>query len=169
MLDPNTLTEKSRLALVGAQEQAVSHDHAQVEPIHLAVALFADDTGLARRLADKVGAKTNVIETALRRALDDLPTQHPAPPQVGFGNDLMKIIQAAQKEQKNRGDSHLAIEHLLLALTGDRKVGGILNEQGLGRSNLAKAIDEVRKGRTVQSDQAENTYDALAKYGRDLV
>ncbi len=169
MLDPNTLTEKSRLALVGAQEQAVSHDHAQVEPIHLAVALFADDSGLARRLADKVGVKTNAIETALRRVLGELPTQHPAPPQVGFGNDLMKIIQAGQKEQKNRGDSHLAIEHLLLALTGDRKVGGVLNEQGLGRSNLAKAIDEVRKGRTVQSDQAENTYDALAKYGRDLV
>jgi ATP-dependent Clp protease ATP-binding subunit ClpB len=169
MIDPNTLTEKSRLALVAAQEQAVSHDHPQVEPIHLAAALFADDDGLAGRLAEKVGASRNTIETALRRSLGEIPTQHPAPAQVGFSPELMKVIQAAQKEQKNRGDSHLAIEHLVIALTSDRKVGAILNQEGLGRSNAAKAIDEVRKGRTVQSDQAENSYDALNKYGRDLV
>ena len=169
MLDPNTLTEKSRLALMAAQEQATSHDHPQVEPIHLAVALFADDSGLARRIADKIGVKSSAIETTLRRALGELPTQHPSPPQVGLSADLMKVVQAGQKEQKHRGDSHLAIEHLLLALTGDRKVAALLNQDGIGRTNLTKAIDEVRKGRTVQSDQAENTYDALAKYGRDLV
>ena len=169
MLDPNTLTEKSRAALMSAQEQATSHDNAQVEPVHLAVALFADDSGLARRLAEKVNADPRTIETALRRELSSLPTQQPTPSQIGFGSDLMKVIQAGQKDQKARGDSHLAIEHLLIGLTSDRKIGGILNQEGFGRSNLAKAIDEVRKGRTVQSDQAENTYDALAKYGRDLV
>ena len=141
MLDPNTLTEKSRAALVAAQEQATSHDHPQVEPVHLAVALFADDTGLAGRLAQKIDADTNSIETALRTALNDMPRQQPAPTQIGFSADLMKVVQAAQKEQKNRGDSHLAIEHLLIGLTLDRKVGAILNQQGLGRSNLIKAIE----------------------------
>jgi ATP-dependent Clp protease ATP-binding subunit ClpB len=169
MIDPNTLTEKSRTALMGAQEQATSHENTQVEPIHLAVALFADDSGLARRLAEKVKADPRTIETALRRELAALPTQQPAPSQIGFSSDVMKVIQAAQKEQKARGDSHVSIEHLLLGLTTDRKISGILNQEGLGRSNLTKAIDDIRKGRTVQSDQAENTYDALTKYGRDLV
>jgi ATP-dependent Clp protease ATP-binding subunit ClpB len=169
MIDPNTLTEKSRTALMAAQEQASSHDHPQVEPIHLAVALFGDDNGLARRLAEKVGGNAHSLETVLRRELDKLPTQHPAPMQIGFANDTIKVLQTAQKEQKARGDSHVAIEHLLLGLVADRKVGGLLNGEGLGRSNVTKAIDEVRKGRTVQSDQAGNTYDALTKYGRNLV
>ena len=77
MLDPNTLTEKSRAALMSAQEQATSHDNAQVEPVHLAVALFADDSGLARRLAEKVNADPRTIETALRR--DYHPCQHNNP------------------------------------------------------------------------------------------
>jgi ATP-dependent Clp protease ATP-binding subunit ClpB len=169
MLDPNTLTEKSREALVAAQELATSHQHPQVEPLHLATALFGDDDGLATRLADKAGADGQRIETALRRGLGDIPQQNPPPTQVGLSADLMKVVQAGQKEQKSRGDSHLAIEHLLLGLVLDRKVGGILNQAGLGRSNLAKAIDEVRKGRKVTSESAEQSYEALSKYGRDLV
>ena len=169
MIDPKTLTEKSRNALVAAQEQATSHSHPQVEPIHLALALFVDADGLARRLAEKVGADPRAIEAALLRALGELPAQQPAPSQVGFGAELTKVIQAGQKEQKARGDGFLAIEHLLLGLIAERKVGGILIQQRLDRNNLSKAIDEVRKGRTVQSDQAENTYEALTKYGRDLV
>ncbi|MBA3939249.1 MAG: AAA family ATPase, partial [Planctomycetes bacterium] len=169
MFDPNTLTEKSRAALVAAQELAVSHQHAQVEPIHLATALFADDDGLAKRLADKAQAEPATIETALRRSLSDLPKQQPPPAQMGMSGELSKVLTAAAKEQKSRGDSHLAIEHLLLALAGERVVGALLSLNGLNRTVLAKAIDEVRKGRKVTSDSAEQTYDALAKYGRDLV
>ena len=73
MIDPNTLTEKSRNALVAAQEQATGHGHPQVEPIHLAVALFADADGLARRLAEKVGADPRAIEAALLRVLAEQP------------------------------------------------------------------------------------------------
>jgi ATP-dependent Clp protease ATP-binding subunit ClpB len=169
MLDPNTFTEKSRTALVAAQELAQNHQHPQVEPIHLAVALFSDPDGLARRLADKVGANSKRVETVLRRQLVELPSQNPAPTQLGFSQDLARLIQAAQQDQKKRGDSHVAIEHLVLALFSDRKIAGALNNEGFGAKAAATAVDEVRKGRTVQSDQAENSYEALSKYGRDLV
>jgi ATP-dependent Clp protease ATP-binding subunit ClpB len=169
MIDPNHMTEKTRAALVAAQEMAGERGHSQVDPIHLAQALFADDDGLARRLAEKAGADVVALRAALQRQLDQLPRQDPPPPQVGLGGDLTRVIQAAQKEQKNRNDSHLAVEHLLLALADDRGLGQIFKSHGLPRAALAKAVDEVRQGRTVTSDQAENTYEALAKYGRDLV
>jgi ATP-dependent Clp protease ATP-binding subunit ClpB len=169
MLDPNTMTEKTRAALSAAQELAQSRRHAQVDPLHVAAALFDDADGLARRLAQKAGADPGAIATAIHRAIDELPQQNPAPAQTGFGADLMKVIQASQREQKARGDSHLAIEHLVIGLASDRRVGAVLTQNGLGRSQAVKAIDEVRKGHKVTSETAEQTYDALNKYGRDLV
>src|SRR3954468_4633338 len=169
MLDPNTLTEKSRAALVAAQELAQAHHHAQVEPAHLAVALFADGDGLARRLVEKCGADGGQVEAQLRKLIADIPSQSPPPTQVGMSQDFNRILQAAQKDQKARGDTHLAVDHLAVALAEDRKVGQVYQRNQLTRAALAQAVDEVRKGRTVQSDQAENAYDALAKYGRDLV
>ncbi|HYE06783.1 MAG TPA: Clp protease N-terminal domain-containing protein, partial [Planctomycetota bacterium] len=169
MLDPNSLTEKCRAALVAAQELAQNHQHPQVEPIHLATALFADADGLARRLAEKCGADGAALETQLRRGLAEIPSQTPPPAQVNLSNDFARVLTAAQKDQKNRGDTHLAIDHLVVALADDRRVAPIYQRAKLSRAALAQAVDEVRKGRTVQSDQAENAYDALAKYGRDLV
>jgi ATP-dependent Clp protease ATP-binding subunit ClpB len=169
MLDPNTLTERSRAALVAAQGLAGSLRHAQVEPLHLAAALFDDPDGLARRLSDKAGVNPKAVAAALTSALAELPQQNPPPTQLGYGAELMKVIQASQREQKARGDSHLAIEHLLIGLVTDRRVGACLSQQGLTRANLVKAVDEVRKGRKVTSESAEQTYDALSKYGRDLV
>jgi ATP-dependent Clp protease ATP-binding subunit ClpB len=169
MLDPNSFTEKSRAALVAAQERAGEAGHAMVEPSHLAAALFEDGDGLARHIALKAGADASAIAQDLERLVDEQPRQQPAPPQVGFGQDAMRVIQAAQADQKKRGDSHLAVEHLLIGLAADRTVGQVLTRRGLAKDALAKAIDEVRKGRTVNSDQAEASYDALTKYGRDLV
>jgi ATP-dependent Clp protease ATP-binding subunit ClpB len=169
MLDPQTLTEHCRSALVAAQELAQNHQHAQIEPAHLAVALFSDADGLAPRLAQKAGVVAQELETHLRRLLTDQPSQAPAPQRLGMSSDLSRVIQLAQQDQKARKDTHLAIEHLLTALVGDRKVGAVLAGRGLTKAALSKAIDEVRKGRTITSDQAEESYDALAKYGRDLV
>ena len=169
MLDPSTMTEKTRAALMAAQELAQAGKHAQVEPLHLAAALFDDQEGLTRRLAAKACADASAISSALKRSLEELPQQNPPPTQLGFGADLMKVIQTGQREQKTRGDSHLAIEHLVIGMAADRKVGALLSQNHLGRAQLVKAVDEVRKGHKVTSESAEQTYDALNKYGRDLV
>jgi ATP-dependent Clp protease ATP-binding subunit ClpB len=169
MLDPNAFTEKSRQALVGAQQLAQSRQHPQVEPAHLALALFQDEAGLARRLAEKGGADPRVLERLLEQTVDGLPAQSPPPAQVGFSADLARVLQDAQKEQAKRGDSHLAVEQLVSALAAERKLAPLFAKAGITRDSLRTAIEEVRKGRTVTSDQAENAYEALAKFGRDLV
>nr|MBA3709690.1 AAA family ATPase [Planctomycetota bacterium] len=169
MLDPNTFTEKCRAALVAAQERATSSQHAAVEPAHLGAALFQDGDGLARHIALKAAADPAAIAAALEKLVAAIPRQNPPPSQIGIGPDLMRVLQTGQAEQKKRGDSHLAIDHVLIALAGERTVGAVFSSHGLGKAVLARTVDEVRKGRTVQNDQAESSYDALTKYGRDLV
>jgi ATP-dependent Clp protease ATP-binding subunit ClpB len=169
MLDANAFTEKTRAALVAAQQAAQEHRHPQVEPAHLASVLFADEGGLAGRLAEKLGASGAALAADLAGELAKIPAQDPPPPQIGLSADLAKVIQAGQDEQKKRKDSHLAVEHLVLALAKERRIGAVLARHGLTRAALETAVEEVRKGRTVTSDQAESAYEALAKYGRDLV
>lgn len=169
MLNPEQWTEKTRAALVRAQSITSERQHAQVEPLHMAVALFEDNDGLALRLAQKMSIDVPALRAELERAVTALVRQNPPPSQPGMSQDLAKVFATAHKEQKQRHDSHLAIEHLLLALADDRTVGALFKKAGLQPAVMARAIEEVRKGRTVTNDQAENTYDALNKYGRDLV
>jgi ATP-dependent Clp protease ATP-binding subunit ClpB len=169
MLDPQTFTEKSRAAMVAAQELATTLGHPLVEPLHVAAALFSDAEGVAQQIARKAGANAVAIGDELTRLVRERPRQNPPPAQVSLGNDTVKMVQAAQAEQKKRGDSHLAVDHLLLALASERSVSAVLSGQQLTKAALTKAIDEVRKGRPITNEQGESGYEALAKYGRDLV
>ncbi len=169
MLDPNRLTERSREALVAAQQAAQERQHAVLEPLHLAAGLFAAADGLAGRIAVKCGATREVVATAINRELDRLPHRDRAPDTITPGPDLAKVFERAEAERTKRQDSHLAVEHLLLALMDDRKVGPLLAAAGLDKDALTKAIAEVRQGKKVESARAEDTYEALEKYGRDLV
>ncbi len=169
MLDPASFTEKTRAAIQWAQERATAAGHAMVEPLHVATALFEDADGLARNLALKANADASSLVAELERMIKEKPRQDPPPQQIGLSSELTRALQAAQADQKKRGDSHLAVEHLLSALAADRTIGPVFIRHGLTKALLAQAIDDVRKGRTVNSDQAESTYDALAKFGRDLV
>ena len=162
MLDPKQFTEKTREALAAAHSLATNRGHGRIEPIHLLAALTADSNDLATRLLTKAGAKPLNTESALA----ELPRQTPAPEQVVPSPDLIKVLNNADADRKQRGDSHLACESLLLALSDDRTCGKLL---GVSRKALAEAVTAVRQGRTVDSEQAENRYEALEKYGRDLV
>ena len=162
MLDPKLFTEKTKEALTAAHQSAVEHGHARIEPLHLLQALTADTNGLAARLLTKAGAGPLVLS----KPLGDLPRQTPAPEQVQPSPELIKVLTAADADRKTRGDSHVATESVLLALLDDKMCGRIM---GIQKKALVTAIDAVRQGRTVDSEQAENRYEALEKYGRDLV
>jgi ATP-dependent Clp protease ATP-binding subunit ClpB len=125
MLDPNSFTEKSRQALVAAQQLAQSHQHPQVEPAHLALVLFQDEGGLARRLAEKAGADPREVERQLEQLVRGIPSQSPPPTQLGLSADLARVIQEAQKAQAKHGDSHLAVEHLVATLAAERKLASL--------------------------------------------
>jgi len=162
MLDPKLFTEKTREALAAAHQAAIERGHARIEPLHLLLALTADSNGLGARLLSKAGA----VPLILDKALADIPRQTPAPEQVQPSPDTIKALNAADADRKTRGDSHLASESLLLGLLDDKTCARLM---GVTKKALVTAIDDVRQGRKVDSDQAENRYEALEKYGRDLV
>src|SRR5690606_12140510 len=135
---------------------AQERSHAQVGPLHLLDALLADGEGLAPRLITKAGGSVEAIRADLARGLSQVSTQSPAPEQIGFSHDVAKALQAAHKDRERRKDSHLAVEHLVLALAEDRRLAQALKAGGVDAKALAKAVEEVRQGRSVTSDQAEN-------------
>ena len=168
-LNPKYWTEKTAEAVSKAKELAEEHSHVQLAPIHLAVVLFAEEDGLARSIANKAGASPEKVEAALRKVLSRQATQSPAPPEVGAGQAFVRMMREATEIQKKQNDSHLAVDHVLLALHTDSDVAGALNESGLDKKKLEMAVREVRGGRRVDSKNAEETYEALMKYGHDLV
>ena len=168
-LNPKNFTEKTNEAIEQAHTLCEESKNAQVVPIHLATALFADDHGLAHQIAQKAGADPVAIERSLRRQLIRLPVQDPPPPQVGAGNDFLKVLRAAQDVQQKQDDSHLAVDHLLLALAKDKEVIKSFNEGGLTENQLEAAVKQVRGGRKVENATAEDVYEALNKYGVDMI
>lgn len=98
-----------------------------------------------------------------------LPVQEPAPAEVSPNSACLKVLRAAQDLQKKQGDSHTAVDHLLLAVVQDRDIEAALKESGLNYKQIETAVAQVRGGRKVDSKSAESNYEALTKYGRDLV
>lgn len=168
-MNPKNWTEKTTQAISAARDLAEDNSHVQLAPIHLAVVLFSEADGLARNICNKAGCDPQVAERNLRRLLVRLPVQDPAPTDVGAGPAFVKLIRAATDIQKHQNDSHLAVDHLLLALPTDSDVDKALAEAGLDKKKLEVAVRELRGGRKVENKQAEETYEALSKYGHDLV
>lgn len=125
--------------------------------------------GLAKNICSKAGVDPINVERSLKRILVKVPKQDPAPADVGLSAGLTKLLRAAQTKQRDQGDSHLAVDHILVVLHEDRDVAAALNEVGLTKSKLEAAVKDVRGSRKVDSKSAEETYEALSKYGHDLV
>jgi len=168
-LNPENFTEKTNEILSAAQELAREHSHVQLTALHIAVALYSDADGLAKSITSKCGADPQNVERALRKAMVRLPSQDPAPPEPSLSQSLLKILRDAQSLSKSQKDSHMAIDTILLAIQDDKDVGGIMKELGLPKSKLESAIKETRGGKRVESKSAEGTFEALEKFGHDLV
>ncbi len=169
MLDPHRCTEKTREVLAAAHQLALTRRHAQLDSAHVLSVMMEDHDGLARRLLVRAEADADLVASEATRLLAALPQQDPPPSQLGASRGLTEALATAQRDQQKRGDSHLALEHLLPALLVDRSLAAAIKAAAVDPKRLAAAIDAVRQGRQVQDDHAENRYEALAKYGRDLV
>jgi ATP-dependent Clp protease ATP-binding subunit ClpB len=95
--------------------------------------------------------------------------QDPPPTDVSFSNQVIQILRAGQQIQKKQGDSHLAVDHILLALAEEKDIMSILGDSGLSKAQLTDSVKQLRGGRKVEGKSAEEAYDALNKYGHDLV
>lgn len=168
-IDPKTWTEKSQEAFSRAVELCKENSHAQVTPIHLGVALFEDENGLARKIAAKTGAEVKDIERALKRQLSRLPSQSPAPDSPAISSSMHQLLTDAKALQAKMKDSFLSVDHLLSACLHSKEVANVFKDNNVSLGNVDEAIKATRGGKTVDSKNAEETFEALQRYARDLV
>ncbi len=164
-------TERARGFIQSAQSLAMRDGHQQFSPLHMLKVLLDDSEGLAGGLLDRAGGNSRAILKATEDALNKLPkVSGSGAGQVYLAPELARAFDAAEKAAEKAGDSFVTVERLLLGLTleKDSDAGGILKKGGVTPQNLNAAIEALRKGRTADSATAENAYDALKKYSRDL-
>ncbi|MEH2488689.1 ATP-dependent chaperone ClpB [Bradyrhizobium sp. AZCC 2230] len=164
-------TERARGFIQSAQSLAMRDGHQQFSPLHLLKVLLDDSEGLAGGLIDRAGGNSRAIVRATEEALNKLPkVSGSGAGQVYLAPELARAFDASEKAAGKAGDSFITVERLLLGLALDKnsEAGSILNKGGVTAQNLNSAIEALRKGRTADSATAENAYDALKKYARDL-
>ncbi|MEI2746652.1 MAG: ATP-dependent chaperone ClpB [Ottowia sp.] len=161
------LTTKFQEALADAQSLALGHDHAYIQPEHLLAAMLLQEDG-PRSLLARAGVNVAALAQAADAAVKRLP-QVQGQEQVQPGPDLMKLLQATEKEGIKRGDQFISSEMFLLALADAKgEAARIAKEAGLARKALEAAIDAVRGGQPMDSAEGEGQREALKKYTLDL-
>eukprot|EP01132_Coremiostelium_polycephalum_P001543 gene1543-1942_t len=168
-LDPENFTDKTNSILLKAQEFAREKNSTQLTPIHLAIQLFEDEDSLAKSIYEKAGGDLNKIESGFKRIVARLPSQNPPPNDITPNSAFLQVLRSAARYQKNNGDSHLALDHLILGLLDDSQILSVLGDAGANKEQVIAAVKEVRGNKKITSKSAESTYEALSKYGHDLV
>jgi ATP-dependent Clp protease ATP-binding subunit ClpB len=169
MVDPNRMTTRVQEALQQAGGIATRRNHQGIDVEHLALALLAQQDGLAGRLLEAAGVAPRAIEQALEQELNRRPQVKAgagAPSQGTFITQrLSQLLTKAEDEMQALKDEYLSVEHLLLAMVAE---GGVFKGVGVKREKLMEALRSVRGNQRVTSADPEATYEALEKYGRDL-
>ncbi|MFZ1679957.1 MAG: ATP-dependent chaperone ClpB [Rhizobiaceae bacterium] len=163
-------SERVRGFIQSAQTAALSANHQQFLPEHVLKVLLDDEEGFAASLIDRAGGRSKDARLANQGAVDKLPKVQGGNGQLYMAQPLAKVLTTAEEQAKKAGDSYVTVERLLLALSSERsaRTAEILAGAGVTPASLSRVIDELRKGRTADSANAEQGYDALKKYARDL-
>ncbi|KAB7765094.1 MULTISPECIES: ATP-dependent chaperone ClpB [Xanthomonas] len=163
------LTSRFQQALADAQSLAVGRDHTIIEPVHVFVALLDQAGGSTRPLLAQAGVNVPVLRERLGEALDKLPKVSGQPGNVSMGNDLSRLLNQTDKLAQQHNDQFIASEWFVLAAADDGgPLGLALRAAGADKKKLEAAIDKLRGGETVQSENAEEQRQALEKYTIDL-
>ena len=171
MSQERTITDATAKALEASLTLARDNGHSVADPLHLACVLFQQDDGIGARVALRSPGEVdvNVIRRNLQKLLLKKPSQQPAPLESSMSNALSQLLQRAKKMAKANGDALVALDHLLMAEYDERDVKAALEESGLSKKDAFQTIEDLRGGRKVTSASAEEQYEALEKYGIDLV
>jgi ATP-dependent Clp protease ATP-binding subunit ClpB len=167
-MDIEKFTERSRGFIQSAQGLALRSGNQQFTPEHLLKVLLDDDEGLASRLIRAAGGNDAAVRQANDQALAKLPKVEGGSGQVYLSGEMARMLDSAEQAAKKAGDSFVTAEYLLLSLAMTGEIGRILKNAGVTPQGLNKAIADLRQGRSADSATAENSYDALKKYARDL-
>jgi ATP-dependent Clp protease ATP-binding subunit ClpB len=169
-MDIEKFTDRVRGFLHAAQTIAIREYHQQVTPAHLAKALLDDPEGAASALIRAAGADPAGIKRGLEASLARLPkVSGSGAGQPQFTPEIVRVLDAAQQQAQRAGDAFVAQDRLLVALAASEgETGRIFRDAGADPQRLEKAVADMRKGRVVTSQNAEESFDALKKYARDI-
>jgi len=167
-MDMNQMTERLREALTLAQQEGIRRQQQTVEPEHVLWALISQEKGLAGSLLGKCGLSPDVVRARVEEAMDKLPrvTGAMEANKVYVSQRLNEVLVEAFDRAKKMGDAYVSVEHVLLAMV---KRVDVLKSLGVTEELLLKALKEVRGNQRITSENPEESYEALKKYGQDLV
>jgi ATP-dependent Clp protease ATP-binding subunit ClpB len=174
-MDLHSFTEKAQQAVLEAQNSALRLGHQQVDAEHLALALVRQEGGLVSRLLEKTGTPPREYAQNLEQELKKLPSvSGPGADagQLSTSNRLRQILLRAQEAATRMKDEFVSVEHIFCELAGESPasaVGRVNATFGITRERVLSAMNQVRGKQRVTSQNPEDTYEALAKFGRDLV
>ncbi|HTA00383.1 MAG TPA: ATP-dependent chaperone ClpB [Streptosporangiaceae bacterium] len=174
-MDPNRLTQKSQEALHDAQTKALRFGHSDVDTEHLLLALLDQPEGIVPRLVSQVGADPDLLHKELTAALERRPRVSgpgAAPGQVNVTQQLSRLLDDSEQQAGRLKDEYVSVEHLILAMLDlgqSTAAGRLLQDQGVTRDAFLEALARIRGNQRVTSAMPETAYEALEKYGHDLV
>src|ERR671932_16685 len=161
-------TLRGQEAVQSAIDAAERNQHQQVEPEHLLLAMLEQPEGVVRPILGKLGANVQVVLNDLQAAVARFPKVQGG--QQYFSPRISQLFTAAQKQAEAMQDEYISTEHLLLAIVEEKDgaAGRILRQHGVSRDDLQKVVEEMRGGARITDQNAEQNYQALSKYARDL-
>ncbi|MFN4985379.1 MAG: Clp protease N-terminal domain-containing protein [Ignavibacteria bacterium] len=164
----NKLTVKAQEAVQQAQQLAANHTNQAIEPLHLLAALMQDAGGIVVPVLAKAEVRTEFLTEKVMQSIAALPKVQGAGGQH-ISNDSQKVLQDAFAEATKLSDEYVSTEHLLLGIVASKSTAGqLIRDQGVTRDVLMKVIKDVRGNRRVTGQNAEETYQSLEKYARNL-
>ncbi|KJW04112.1 ATP-dependent chaperone ClpB [Rickettsia argasii] len=163
-------TTHAKSVIASSQSLAAKNDHQQILPLHLLSSLLSEETGIIQTLINNTGGNINLLKDQVQLELNKIPkVQVEGGGQVYSSAEALKVLEKASSIAKDSGDSFVTIERIFEALTYDNTIAGkILTNNGINNKKIATAILQLRKGKKADTESAENSYDALKKYGRDV-
>ena len=165
----NKFTQNSLQAVQSCEKVAYDYGNQEIAQEHLLYALVTQDDSLILKLLEKMNVQGTLFINRVEEAINKRPKVQGG--QVFVGQDLNNVLIHAEDEAKQMGDEYVSVEHLFLALLkhASREMKALFREFGIDRNSFLQALSSVRGNQKVTSDNPEATYDALAKYGTDLV
>lgn len=164
------LTLKTQNALYEAQNVATQYNHPEITPEHVLYALVNQDDGIFTPIAQRLGASVDEIKRETEMALSAMPKQYGGPGGGVMSSVLRDVLNTAWNEAVTLKDEYLSTEHLILgiATTGKTKARDILNAHGFTKENILRVLADIRGNKRVTDEAAEDKYNALERFGRDL-
>ena len=160
-------TQKAQDAVIQSQQMAQDANQQSVEPFHLLLALLQQEEGVVPAIVTRVSGSVNGLRDAVLNEVQSRPKMYGGNVQVGLSRAASDVLAAAERYAKGMQDEYVSTEHILLALA-DSPVGKMMERFGLTKDAILKALVSVRGTQRVTSQNPEETYQALEKYGRDL-